>query len=173
MKKKLHLFFAFQLSVVFALGQTTQRDNRQAGFFQSLKNQPIKKFNFIGQDGLIWNSAKLKGKVIVINFWFTACKPCILEMPHLNKLVEENKNNPVVFIAPAPEDKARIKKFLAKYSFDYYIIPSSLEYITSLKVENFPTHLIIDKAGIIKQVFIGYADDIKEKLQAEIDKLIK
>ena len=32
-------------------------------------------------------------------------------------------------------------------------------------------HLVVDKEGIIRQVFIGYADDIKEKLQAEIDKL--
>jgi hypothetical protein len=42
-----------------------------------------------------------------------------------------------------------------------------------MHIENFPTHLVIDKQGNIRQVFIGYADDIKEKLQAEIDKLIK
>jgi peroxiredoxin len=94
-------------------------------------------------------------------------------MPHLNKLVEENKNNEVVFLAPAPEDENQIKKFLKKYSFDYNITPSSIGFITAMTIENFPTHLIIDKEGIIRQVFIGYVDDIKEKLQAEIDKLIK
>ena len=67
MKKKLHLFFAFQLSVVFALGQTTQRDNRQAGFFQSLKNQPIKKFNFIGQDGKTYFQVQLFFRVMNYN----------------------------------------------------------------------------------------------------------
>ena len=41
-----------------------------------------------------------------------------------------------------------------------------------MNIENFPTHLVIDKEGIICQVFIGYADDIKEKLQVEIDKLL-
>jgi hypothetical protein len=40
-----------------------------------------------------------------------------------------------------------------------------------MNIENFPTHLVIDKEGVIRQVFIGYADDIKEKLQAEIAKL--
>jgi glycerol-3-phosphate dehydrogenase len=33
-------------------------------------------------------------------------------------------------------------------------------------------HLVVDKNGIIRQVFIGYADDIKEKLQSEIAKLM-
>ena len=33
----------------------------------------------------------LKGKVIVINLWFTTCYPCILELPALNRLVEEYK----------------------------------------------------------------------------------
>lgn len=170
MKKYLQLLFAFSLYTTIALGQATRQDNSQEEFVKSLKNQPVKKFSFVAQDGSKWNSTELKGKVIVINFWFTVCKPCILEMPHLNKLVEDNKTSPVVFIAPAPEEELQIKKFLRKYNFDYNIIPSSLEYITALGIENFPTHIIIDKAGIVRQVFIGYADDIKEKLQTEIDK---
>ena len=59
-----------------------------------------------------------------------------------------------------------------KYRFDYKIIPYSLDYITAAVIENFPTHLVIDKEGIVRQVFIGYAADIKEKLQAGIDKLL-
>ena len=90
---------------------------------------------------------------------------------HLNKLVEENKDSSVVFIAPAPENEAQIKKFLKKYSFEYNITPSSTDFIASMNIENFPTHLVVDKNGIIRQVFIGYADDIKEKLKSEIDKL--
>src|SRR6188472_749498 len=34
----------------------------------------------------------LKGKVIVINLWFTTCHPCIAELPALNRLVEEYKD---------------------------------------------------------------------------------
>ena len=108
----------------------------------------------------------------MINFWFTACKPCIAEMIYLNKLVEENKDSSVVFIAPAPENETQIKKFLKKYSFEYNITPFSTDFIASMNIENFPTHLVVDKEGIIRQVFIGYADDIKDKLQAEIDKLM-
>ena len=35
----------------------------------------------------------------------------------------------------------------------------------SLNIEYFPTHIVIDKEGIVRQVIISYSDDIKEKLQ--------
>jgi cytochrome oxidase Cu insertion factor (SCO1/SenC/PrrC family) len=141
-------------------------------FKNSLINKPVAAFNLVDINKNTWNTDKLKGKIIIINFWFTACNPCIQEMPHLNKLVAENKDSSVLFIAPAPENETQVKKFLKKYAFDYNIIPSSTEFISAMDIKNFPTHLVVDKEGIIRQVFIGYADDIKEKLQAEIDKLV-
>jgi thiol-disulfide isomerase/thioredoxin len=152
-----------------------ERAKQQAkidAFKSSLINKSINEFEVTDVNNKKWSSKELKGKVLVINFWFTGCKPCIQEMPHLNKLVEENKNNEVVFLAPAPENENQIKRFLKKYSFDYNITPASTDLIADMSIENFPTHLIIDKEGIIRQVFIGYTDDIREKLQMEIDKLI-
>jgi len=152
-----------------------ERSQQQAkidAFKNGLIGQPLKQFHLTDLNDKKWDSKELKGKTIVINFWFTACKPCIEEMPHLNKLVEENRSSSVVFIAPAPENETQIKKFLKKYSFEYNITPSSTDFIASMGIENFPTHLVVDKDGIIRQVFIGYADDIKEKLQIEINKLI-
>lgn len=141
-------------------------------FKNGLLNKPVKSFHLTDLNGKKWNSADLSGKTIVINFWFTACKPCIAEMIYLNKLVEENKDSNVVFIAPAPENEIQIKKFLKKYTFEYHITSSSTDFISAMHIENFPTHLVIDRQGIIRQVYIGYADNIKENLQAEIDKLM-
>ncbi|HEU5168738.1 MAG TPA: TlpA disulfide reductase family protein [Chitinophagaceae bacterium] len=149
------------------------RQAKLEAFKNSLLNKPVKSFRLTDLNGRKWNSKELSGKTVIINFWFTACKPCIQEMIYLNKLVEENKDSSVVFIAPAPENETQIKKFLKKYAFEYNIIPSSTDFISAMNIENFPTHLVIDKEGIIRQVFIGYADDIKEKLQSEINKLIK
>src|ERR1035438_8417675 len=41
---------------------------------------------------------KLKGKVVVLEFWQTACAPCIEAIPHLNELVGQFSNR-VVFIS--------------------------------------------------------------------------
>lgn len=148
------------------------RQAKLNAFKNSLLDKPVSSFHLTDLNGKKWNSKELSGKTVVINFWFTACKPCIQEMIYLNKLVEENKDSSVVFIAPAPENETQIKKFLKKYQFEYNITPSSTDFISAMNIENFPTHLVIDKEGIIRQVFIGYADDIKEKLQAEIAKLM-
>lgn len=41
----------------------------------------------------------LKGNVIVLSFWFSACKPCIEEFPSENALVEKFKNKPVKIVS--------------------------------------------------------------------------
>src|SRR5687767_11115878 len=43
-----------------------------------------------------WDS--LKGKVIVLDFWATWCKPCVEAIPHLNQLAKDLTDQPVVFI---------------------------------------------------------------------------
>ncbi len=143
---------------------------RIEAFKDSLLNKPMASLRLTDLDNTIWSTEKLKGKIVVINFWFTACRPCIQEMPHLNKLVAATDST-IVFLAPAPENQAQIKKFLKKFRFDYHIIPSSLDYITMMNIENFPTHLVIDKEGIIRYVWIGYSNEIKSKLEQEINKL--
>jgi thiol-disulfide isomerase/thioredoxin len=139
-------------------------------FKSGLVNKPIATFRLTDLDSKIWNSQELKGKVVVINFWFSTCKPCILEMPYLNELVQANQDSSVVFLALAPDNETQVKKFLKKFQFGYHIIPSAIDYINAIKVESFPTHFVIDKEGILRQVLIGFSDDIKEKLQREIDK---
>jgi len=138
-----------------------------------LQNKAIGQFHLTDLNNKTWDLSKLKGKVIVINFWFIACDPCRREMPELNNLVSANVKNDIVFLALSPDDKKAIGTFLKKRKFDYNIIPSSLDYISSLNINSFPTHLVIDKQGIIREVFVGYRADIKEELQAKIDELVK
>jgi thiol-disulfide isomerase/thioredoxin len=140
---------------------------------KKLMNKPLPQFRIPGFYYQVWDSKQLKGRVLVINFWFTACGPCIKEMPLLNELAASYNVKNVIFLAPAPEKPAKIKRFLKKNTFKYNIIPASKQYIKAMGIENFPTHLVIDKNGIIRQVFIGYDEEIKEKLEGEIDKLIK
>jgi thiol-disulfide isomerase/thioredoxin len=142
-------------------------DYRKAFIGKSLAD-----FQFEDINGNKLNKKQLLGKVIVINFWFTSCKPCIAEMPLLNGLVAAYKDKDVVFIAPALDKDGAITKFLQKFKFDYQIIANQVKYADKLKVENFPTHIVTDKQGIIKQVEIGYNDGIKEILGKTIEELL-
>jgi peroxiredoxin len=52
-------------------------------------------------DGEALNLATLRGKVVVLNFWYVSCGPCRVKIPGLNQLVSEFQGKGVVFIALA------------------------------------------------------------------------
>jgi len=54
-------------------------------------------FSAVDMNGNSYSLGILKGKVVVINFWFVECKPCVIEMPELNEIVEKYKSEEVVF----------------------------------------------------------------------------
>lgn len=156
-----------------AVDDTTGRNELPENFKRNLINKPLAPFRLRGLYYQVWDSKQLEGRVLVMNFWSTSCTPCIREMPLLNELVATYKYKNVIFLAHAPENPFRIKKFLKKNSFNYNIIPAAQKYIDMLQIENFPTHLVIDKNGIIRHVFGGNTENIKEKLQPAIEKLLK
>ena len=56
-------------------------------------------FSAVDMNGKTYSLSSLKGKIVVINFWFVECKPCLIEMPDLNEIVEKYKSEEVVFLA--------------------------------------------------------------------------
>jgi len=99
-----------------------------------------------------------KGKVIVMNFWFIACGPCVAEMPELNKLVETYKGKKIVFLGFANDKKDKLLPFLKKKLFEYTIIAESQALSISYKVQAFPTHVVIGKDSKIKYYYTGKLD---------------
>ncbi len=117
---------------------------------------------------------ELKGKIIVLNFWATWCGPCRREIPHLNELVEQFRNDTsIVFLAITKEDKRTVSKFLKKQPFDYTIIVNGKKATQDYGVRAFPTHFVINREGRIVFNQIGYSTDLKDKLKKVIENLRK
>ena len=109
---------------------------------------------------------KLKGKIVVINFWFIDCYPCIAELPALNKLVEEYKGKDIEFLAMTWETPKRIREdFLTKYKLDFTIIPVDRNEIDKIVASGYPTTFIIDRKGIIKAAWNGGRTDEKAVIE--------
>jgi len=125
------------------------------------------------------SAEKLLGKIIVINFWFTTCPPCIAEIPALNKLAEEYKNANIEFIAFALDDKMKLKRFLKNTAFNFKIIPNSGLVEELFGVIEHPATFIIDQKGKIRMAWTGGSIDENAKtevyLKAKpvIDELLK
>lgn len=95
--------------------------------------------------------SSLKGKVVVLNFWFTQCSPCIQEMPELNQLRSRFKDaTDVVFFALTFEKQAMVRSWLAGHQFDYTVLTDATSVNSSFGITTWPTNMIIDKQGTIR-----------------------
>ncbi len=132
-------------------------------------------FSLTDMDGNTVSFDAMRGKVVVINFWFIECKPCVEEIPDLNDLVEKYENEDVVFVGLAENDRASLEKFLAKNPFRYKITPNSSAVISEYGVFGFPSHMIIDKDGIVRYYTSGLMTGglTVKGLDSEIGKLLR
>lgn len=124
-------------------------------------------------DGESLRSADLKGKVVVLNFWYVGCVPCSVEMPGLNKLVEDFKSEEIVFIGFALDDEGRLREFLKKTPFKYKIVAGSSSIVKQYGISAYPTHILINKRGQIEFTLTGGAPEKHEDLRPLIRGLLK
>ncbi|MDA3891137.1 MAG: TlpA disulfide reductase family protein [Salinivirgaceae bacterium] len=116
-------------------------------------------FNVTTIDGNEIILSALKGKVVVLNFWFTACLPCLKEIPELNKLVSDFDSDEVVFIGLARENEEKLAAFFKKFMpFDYQIVPESYKIADSYKVVGWPQSVVIDRNGKIYKSWAGLTE---------------
>ena len=136
------LIYKYNLTIDDA---ATDRSNR------SWIGQPLPDFSFVDVDGDEIDLGDLKGKAIVINFWFATCLPCIAEMPVLNELKEKysNSNSNVVFLSMTFEKKSTVLNFLKEHPFNYTAISDAGEYCSSI-TSLYPLTLFVNKKGIIQ-----------------------
>jgi|GEM_PF-1158096 len=127
-------------------------------------------------DGKKVSIKSLKGKVVVLNFWFTQCPPCREEMPALNKFVDKYKDNKnVVFLAPEvvpTTTVAEVQKFLKRVPFTYQVALGGKDAAALYQVKVFPANFVIDKKGIVRMGYVGYNPYSLEELGKTIPKLI-
>lgn len=117
-------------------------------------NSELPNFKYKDIKGKTVNSTSLRGRPIIINFWFTTCRPCIAEMPELNRLKEKYKTSDIVFLSMTYETKSKVLAFLKNRNFDFQIIPNAKEYCDKF-TDNYPINIFIDRNGIIKKIENG------------------
>ena len=153
-------------SVYFAMLQ--KRDSCLAGV-------PAPDFTATTIDNERIELSKLRGKVVVLNFWFTRCQPCISEIPGLNKLVELYAGKKVTFISITYDSTETVMRFLKQHPFKFKIVANNdtvRRYIFKL-FSAWPYTIIINKEGKIadmqsiskgRDTFVYFNEQIKKLL---------
>ena len=127
-------------------------------------SQEVKTINNVDEMKSVFESTK--GKVTLLNFWATWCKPCVKEFPELVKLYRtyKEKGFELLFISlDVPEDvEPKLKPFLQKQGVDFTTYYSTfkqpeelMDYIDKNWQGAIPTKYIYDKEGNMKSSILG------------------
>ena len=108
-------------------------------------------------DGRTIDTAQLRGKVIVVNFWATWCPPCREEIPDLVALQEKYRDRlQIIGISQDSGSVEDIRRFATEHKMNYPTVMSTPE-IEKLfpGVYALPTTFILDRDGKLAQKHIG------------------
>lgn len=144
---------------------------RESAFFKT--GDMISSFKERDMNGNKFNLKELKGKVVVLNFWFINCPPCRQEIPDLNDMKASSESKDVVFIAIALDEKYDIETFLKTTPFTYNIIENGRYIANQYRITSYPTHVVVDKEGVIKFHTSGLAPNTVKWLKKSIDEALK
>lgn len=95
-----------------------------------------------------------KGKTVFINFWATWCKPCLQEMPSIQRMMEQVQGEDIVFLFASDETKEQIEEFKNRNSFPFHYVRT--ENFEELNVMALPTTFIFDHSGKLVYNEIGF-----------------
>lgn len=153
--------------------KSTESINKDLKNRKELRGSSIDKLNLTDIDGNKYSLESLKGKIIVLNFWFTKCAPCIKEMPDLNKMKAKYQSDDVVFFAVTNDKKDIVNRFLERIKLDFTIIPNDQATIDQFKISYFPTNVLINKEGKIEFVNEMFKGNGIEEINKKLKQLLK
>ncbi|MVN91091.1 TlpA family protein disulfide reductase [Mucilaginibacter aquatilis] len=115
--------------------------------------------NFKEKDfkGASWDKKSLKGKIVVMSFWYVNNVQCRQQITDMNEMVASFKNDPnVIFISVPMDDKKIAEEYLNTNPLNYVHLENGKKLSDKLGILNHPTDVIIDQNGVIQYHTTGY-----------------
>lgn len=121
----------------------------------------------------LWVS-QLKGKVVVLDFWASWCRPCIAALPSMKRLAQAHGDRPFVLLSISGDaNGARLREFVANHELGWtQCWDGNSDAQRAYGVRGFPTYFVIDPAGRISYVKSGWGRGAEKELGREVEKAL-
>ena len=101
----------------------------------------------------------LRGQAVLVNLWATWCPPCRAEMPAIEKIYNEYKDDGLVVLGvnmTYQDTPANIAPFVTEYGLTFPILLDETNSVGNVyQLRSLPSSFFIDREGIIQEVVIG------------------
>lgn len=102
--------------------------------------------------------ASYRGKVVLVNFWWSECGPCIEELPSLIELHHQMPSL-VILAVSIDEDPDSYSNFIARHHVDLITVRNPSESVPKLfHTDMWPETYAVDRNGVIRRKFVGAQD---------------
>lgn len=134
-------------------------------------------FTGIGVDGRSYRLTDLlKHGPVLIDFWTTCCKPCLLAMPKLQEVWQRHQSRGFTLLGIPSDDQrttAKVKPKIQQMGFVFPNIPDPTRRIgNAYNIRNFPTAVLIAPDGKIVKVTQGFSPGDEKGWEREIVALL-
>lgn len=109
--------------------------------------------------GETYTLSELKGQAVLVNMWATWCPPCEAEMPAIEKMYNEYKDEGFIVLAvnnTFQDNPLDIAPFTEEYNLTFPILLDETSDVNrAYQVRSLPSSYFINRQGIITEVVIG------------------
>lgn len=119
---------------------------------------------------------ELKGKTVLLDFWATWCGPCKAASPFMQDLHKRYFDRGLRVIGANAGERTRgaepARKYASDHGYTYTFTVENDAYFKTIGTGGYPTFVLIDKQGIVRNVWVGYADSRKSTMEDAIKALL-
>ena len=135
-----------------------------------LLNKPAPKLGLTGWIGKAVTAKDMKEKIVVVDCWATWCGPCKAAVPHTNELAKKYAEKGVVVLGACGGGKEeKMADVVKETKMEYPTARMNVETTKALKVQFWPTYMVVDRKGDVRAIGIqpDYVEKVVEALLAE------
>jgi peroxiredoxin len=98
----------------------------------------------------------LRGQVVMLNFWSPICRACREEMPEMQRVYDDLKDDGFTILAVNAYHGLDVaRQFIEENGFTFTVVQDDATVARMYQVTLLPKTMIIDREGIIRQVWVG------------------